>query len=74
MRLFKKRVRQEQVGFAAILAEKITAGILTRQRKWAYYLNRKASKLSFKSRCFALFAFCLISGSYLVFLLVSSIL
>lgn len=71
MRLFKKRVRKE--GSGSLLTEKIAVGILSRQRKWADYLNARVVGCSFRSRLFVLVVFCLISGSYLIYLLISSI-
>lgn len=75
MGLFRKRkMRITQQASGSLLAEKIASVILTRQRKWADYLNAKASRTSFKSRLIALIAFCLVSASYLTYLLICSIL
>lgn len=72
MRLFKKRSKQEASG--SVLAERIALVILSRQRKWADYMNGKVSRFSFKSKLTALVVFCLVSAGYLIYLLICSIL
>lgn len=72
MGLFKKRSKQEASG--SVLAERIALVILSRQRKWADYLNGKVTGFSFKSKLTALVVFCLVSAGYLIYLLICSIL
>ena len=73
MGLFKKRKPAEAEATGLLLAEKIASVILSRQRKWADYLNGKVSRFSFKSKLTVLVVFCLISAGYLTYLLICSI-
>jgi len=69
MKFFKK-IKRDKVQIT--LTDQIAAYMDTRQRKLANWLNQKASGISGqKMRCL-LIAFCLVVGSYLMYILLQA--
>lgn len=71
MRIFKKRNRQLSVRQKQA-AGKIADLVLKFQRKAAGYLNRKTAHLSGLSRLLLLILFCMVFGSYCLYLLIGA--
>ena len=69
MKFFRK-IKRDKV--QVTLTDQIAAYIDTRQRKLANWLNQKASSISGQKMRYLLFAFCLIVGSYLMYILLQA--
>lgn len=69
MKFFKKTKRDK---VQPTLTDHIAAYMESRQRKIADWLNKKASGISGQKMRYLLIAFCLIVGSYLIYILLQA--
>lgn len=69
MKFFRKIKRDKE---QATLTDHIAAYMESRQRKLANWLNQKASGISRQKMCYLLMVFCLIVGSYLMYILLQA--
>lgn len=69
MKFFRKIKRDKE---QATLTGHIAAYMESRQRKLANWLNRKASGISGQKMRYLLIAFCLVVGSYLMYILLQA--
>lgn len=69
MKFFRKIKRDKE---QATLTDHVGAYMESRQRKLADWLNRKASGISSQKMRYLLIVFCLVVGSYLMYILLQA--
>lgn len=70
MRFFKKRVRVARN--SDTVSARIASLILTKQRQLADYLNARCAGFSLRFRIGLLIGFCMLIGTYLIYVLISA--